>query len=74
MSLFKKLFKKKDKTIKISKKTETQTNIAVNQMQDTEELLMKRRRLLEKKVSDETDKARALLAKKDKNGTWCIPI
>jgi hypothetical protein len=26
--------------------------------------------LLEKKVSDETDKARALLAKKDKNGMW----
>jgi hypothetical protein len=70
MSFLKKIFKKKDKTIKISKKTETQTNIAVNQMQDTEELLMKRRRLLEKKVSDETDKARALLAKKDKNGTW----
>jgi hypothetical protein len=70
MSFLKKIFKKKDKTIKISKKTETQTNIAVNQMQDTEDLLMKRRRLLEKKVSDETDKARALLAKKDKNGMW----
>jgi hypothetical protein len=68
MSFFKKLFRKKDKSIKISKKTEAHTNATINQMQDTEELLGKRRKVLEKKIGEEQEKARALLAKKDKNG------
>ncbi len=68
-SFFKKLFKK-DKGVVLSKKTETQTNVTINQIQDTSDLLTKRRNLLQRKMDEEQEKAKALLVKKDKKGIY----
>ncbi|KAL0487935.1 charged multivesicular body protein VPS20 [Acrasis kona] len=66
MSIFKKLFKKKDSSVKLSSKTEKATSKAVTQMQDTEDLLTKRRDLLQRKMEKEQEMAKASLAKGDR--------
>jgi hypothetical protein len=64
--MFSRIFGGGKKEVSVSKKTEDHTNQTIAKMQDTQELLEKRQKLLQKKMDQETEKAKQFLAKKDK--------
>ncbi|KAF0972658.1 hypothetical protein FDP41_008907 [Naegleria fowleri] len=59
--------KKKKKEISVSQKTEDSTNKSIEKMDQTISLLEKRKKLLEKKMEQETEKAKDFMKKGDKS-------
>ncbi len=63
------LFGKKQNEIKVKKETENRANKSIEKMNSTIELLEKRQKLLQKKMEQETERAKAFLQKGNKAGT-----
>jgi charged multivesicular body protein 4 len=60
------LFGKKQNEIKVKKETENRANKSIEKMNNTIELLEKRQKLLQKKMEQETERAKAFLQKGNK--------
>lgn len=68
------LFGKKQNEIKVKKETENRANKSIEKMNNTIELLEKRQKLLQKKMEQETERAKAFLQKGNKAGMYDIPF